>query len=186
MTDDEQPKRGRGRPRINPPGAVRRNVTVQVSLELYDELVGASEASGVSISREIEGRLAASLKQNATIKEAVSAALWDEGEKQTVEAGGRLGYSLAASFRRRIGPILTEAYTKFGITKAKDFSEDFINYVFERLTDTIPEIRKEWRGQIFMTMVVASWSDPEGMAAIEKMFAENPSLKQSLIDKFGK
>ena len=123
--------------------------------------------------------------QPAAVKEAVSAALWDEGEKQTIEAGGRLGYSLAASFRRRIGPILTEAYSKFGITQAKDFSEDFVNHVFEQLVAVLPEIRKEWRGQIFMTMVVASWSDPEGIAAIEKTFAENPGLKQSLIDKFG-
>lgn len=188
MTDDKpQPKR-MGRPPKHPDQGRRPNLSLRVSPEIYDVISKSAAENGRSLSEEMEARVTEAFRQSqpAAVKEAVSAALWEQGEQETIEAGGRLGYALTASFRRRIGPILIEAYDKFNVTQAKDFSEDFVNHVFDRLVETLPEIRKEWRSRIFMTKFAASLSDPEGMAAIEKVLGDNPELRQSIIEKFGR
>src|SRR5262245_38369426 len=56
MTGDEKPKRSRGRPRRYAPGK-RPTLTFRVQEEMHQDIAAAAEASGKSISEEIEYRL---------------------------------------------------------------------------------------------------------------------------------
>ena len=186
MSEAEQPKRGRGRPRINPIEGARRNVTVQVGMDLYDELKSAADEAGLSISREMETRLVQSFNPSEAIRKAVDEAIFEHDEKLVSASGGKLGFSLNIIHRHFVNEVITEAVEKFSVASAEQITEEFINFVFSRLEDATPRIKNLWKARIMIAkFVLIDWNKPDVQAALNKELETNKDFRKQITALLG-
>ena len=189
MADDEQPKRGRGRPRLNPVGAVRRNVTVQVSLELYESLVEASENSGLSISREMEGRLQSSFDNaavNQAVEDAIEAARQKFDDEYIEFFNGRDGMTWAKASADLYHKHLTKLAVETGWTGGKDLPDGFAEKLLDRVRDGMGEVVDEWKDRVLLSQMLAKVDRSQIGPFLERMFEANPQLKEKLDGFFAR
>lgn len=191
MSETEKPKRGPGRPRVNPEEGSRRNVTFQVSVDLHEKLKHSSEKSGLSVSREIEqciqdrysGNTAlAGVNQamNAAITAAVEAALAREDRQTREFFGGSDGFLVAKSSADLFKSALSEAFQEFSVSAPSDVTPAVIASLLERMKSGQEDIVKTWHNGFVLAHVLQSMSASDIGAALDKA----PELKSKLEAKF--
>ena len=186
MSESDQPKRGRGRPRVNPIERNRRNVTLQVNNELYEALKAASVQSGVSISREMEQRVKNSFTQRdiitAAAEGAAQAATSRMDEQYTAFFGGRDGMFWAKAAADAYQAVVLDLITEMSLKAPDEINEDFRIALVERMKERQFEISLLWYNQLMLSNFMSIDLTSENPNVFKSQIENNPFLK-ALLDE---
>lgn len=187
MSDSDQPKRGRGRPRVNPVEGNRRNVTLQVSSELYETLKAVSEQSGISISREMEQRVQNSFTQRdiiAAAAEGAARAATERMDQQYLEFfGGHDGLTWGKSSADIYAAVFLDLAKERGLSSVKDITDDFRSALVARMKERQDEVSDLWFKRVQMSQIMGSISSSDINKGLDLLFSANPDLKSRLEKK---
>lgn len=185
MADETPPPKRMGRPPKHPDQGKRPNLSLRVRPELYEEIVKAAAASGRSLSEEMEYRVTEAfyMSQPAKVKEAVDAALWEKSEENVEQFGGRVGYAWHVLQNHFFLEAMADAYDHFGFSDPSQITPEFIDYVFAKMNDAQPRVKKLWQVRI---LAARAATDPEFKTEFQRLWDADPELRQSILEKLGR
>lgn len=188
MTDETPTPKRMGRPPKHPDQGKRPNLSLRVSPELYDVISKSAAENGRSLSEEMEFRVTEAfyMTKPAAVKEAIDAALWKQSEEDVERFGGRIAYSWHTFQNHFLQQAMAEAGERFGITDHRRLTSEYIDFVFEKMAEAQPRIRKLWQARILGGQMLGALDDPEVRAELQKVWDADPALRQSIMEKLGK
>ncbi len=166
-------------------------MTVQVSAELYEALKSASEASGLSISREIEARLDGSFSGNQisdavdrVVSEATKDALRGADDAMVKSFHGRSGYLWGRLSADLYAKELMSAALEAGPESASKLSDEFISIFSEKIKAGQQELIKTWRAGALFSRLADRVTQPAFLDAAREVISGDADLREKLQTAF--
>lgn len=187
MTDSDEPKRSRGRPRMRPADEARRNIGIQVSVELYETIKKRSEESGRSLSREMEFGLEQFFTgtTEAVAQQAIAAAKEagrEQGQSEVEEDfGGRLPFLASHGFAEAFNAELRKAIAGDGSIGRMFRDRDRSSAFADAVAAHIPGIIASLAGVAHLAELMRSVDVGKLISDLEK---SNPEVFRQLEARF--